>query len=141
MTTATDTLTLDPLSETMQTLDALIDRHVTLSLDIARLRQELADVAAELKLRKAQALLAVEGKNETERKASLTLTLHGDADYRRLVEQERTLRQKLTELEARLWATRQRVAVCLSLLKLAAEADAGEGAAAGAGAMEMEAVP
>ncbi len=121
--TATDTrtLTLDPLSETIQTLDALIDRHAALSLDIARLKQQLADLAEERRVREAVLALGIEGKNEGERQARHRLALCADADYRRMVEEERTLRQQLAESEATLQATRWRVATCLSLLRLAAE--------------------
>ncbi len=119
----TPTLTLDPLSEAVQTLDALIDRHVTLSLDIARLKQQLADLAEERRVREAVLALAIEGRNEGERQARHRLTLCADADYRRLTDQERTLRGKLAEAEARLWSTQKRFAVCLCLLKLAAAAE------------------
>ncbi len=141
MTTRTDTptLTLDPVATTLETIDAVLERSEALAIGVARLRQELDDVRSELKLREARTLLAVDGRNETERKAQLALALHGDGDYRRMVEVERTLRQKLSEAEARLWVTQKRFAVCLALLRLAAEAEAS--ADDGAGAMEMEAVP
>ncbi len=121
------------VAETLATIDALITRAVTLSHEAARLKQTLADLGAEQKLRKAVLALGVEGKNETERQARLRLELCSDADARRLAEAERVARRRLVETATALWATQKRLAVCLALLKLAADAEAdADGAAGGA---------
>ncbi len=128
----------DPIAETVATIDVLIARHVALTGEAARLRQELADLHAEQELRKAHRILAgLPGRNEAERSANLTVDLAADADYRRLRETERATRQRLVETEAEAWAARQRLSVCLALLKLAAtddDTDAGADADGAAGA-------
>lgn len=126
MTTApAPTPALDPVAETLATIDALLERSEALAAEVARLRQELDDVRHEQKLREAHFVLSgLPGKNEAERHAELSLRKHCDGDFRRMVAEERTLRQKLSEAESRLWSTRQRVHVCLALLRLAASAEA-----------------
>jgi hypothetical protein len=114
----------DPLSETLATIDTLIARAVTLSHDIAHLKQDLADLAEERRVREAVLALGIEGKNETERLARLRLAVASDADYRRMAEDEKAARRKLAEAEAALWAAKQRLAVTLALLPLAADAGA-----------------
>jgi hypothetical protein len=108
------------IAETLATIDTLITRAVTLAREAARVRLELEDLRAEQKLREAVLLLGIEGRNEAERQARLRLELAADGDYRRMAGEERDTRLKLAEVEARLWATRQKVATCLTLLKLAA---------------------
>jgi hypothetical protein len=121
-------VTPDPLSETLDTIDALITRAVALSQDVARFKQELSDLTEERRVREAVLLLGVEGKNESERQARLRLELAADADYRRMAEEEKAARRKLAEVEAKLWAARMKVHTCLALFKLAAgQAEEGEG--------------
>jgi hypothetical protein len=120
----------DPLAETLATIDTLIDRGVRLSQEAARVRLELEDLRAEQKLREAMVALSIEGRSEAERTARLRLELSGDADYRTLLQAEKDVRLRLAEVEAKLWAARQKVAVCLALLRLAAgQAEEGEGEA------------
>jgi hypothetical protein len=122
--------TTDPLSATLATIDALITRAVALSQDIARLKQELSELGEERRLREAVLLLSIEGRNEAERQARLRLELSSDADYRTLLQAEKDARLKLAEVEGKRWASRQKVAVCLALLRMAAgpgEAEEGEG--------------
>jgi hypothetical protein len=114
-----------PLAETLATIDALITRAVALSQDIARCKQDLADLAEERRLREAVLALSIEGKNDTERQARLRLELSSDADYRRMRDAEREARARLAEAETALWAAKQRLTACLALLRLAADAETG----------------
>lgn len=114
---------INPVTEAIDTIDALINRAVGLAGDIARLRQELEDLRHEQKLREAHFVLnGLQGRNEQERMASLTMLKHADADFRRLTEDERSARLKLAELEAQIWAARQKLAVSVVLLRLATQA-------------------
>jgi hypothetical protein len=122
-------VTPDPLSETLDTIDALITRAVALSQDIARCKQDLADLAEERRLREAVLALGVEGKNDTERQARLRLELAADADYRTLLQAEKDARLRLAEVEAKLWAARMKVHTCLALLRMAAGQGEAEGEA------------
>jgi hypothetical protein len=148
MTTANITNTATPpaeaditvaVAETLATIDTLIDRGVRLSQDAARLRLALSDLRAEQKLREAMLLLGVEGRNEAERQARLRLELANDADVRRLLDAEKDARLRLAEVEAKLWASRQKVAVCLALLRLAATSAEGEDAGQAEAEAEEEA--
>jgi hypothetical protein len=127
------------VAETLATIDVLLAQTVTLSREGARLKQELSDLAEERRVREAVLLLGVEGKNESERQARLRLELAADADYRRMLDAERDTRTKLAEVEAKRWAARQKVAVCLALLRMAAgQAEGEEGEAGQAEAVEAE---
>jgi hypothetical protein len=109
------------VAETLATLDELLAQTVALSQEATRVRLALSDLRHEQRLREAHFVLnGLAGKNEQERQANLALLTHCDADYRRMAGEERAARLKLAEVEARLWATRQKVAVCLALLRLAA---------------------
>jgi hypothetical protein len=80
----------DPLAETLATIDVLLAQTVTLSQDAARLKQELAELGEERRVREAVLALGISGKNESERAARLRLELSGDADYRTLLRPRRT---------------------------------------------------
>jgi hypothetical protein len=108
------------VAETLATIDELIVQTVALSQDAARLKQELAELGEERRVREAVLLLSIEGRNEAERQARLRLELSSDADYRTLLQAEKDARLKLAEVEGKRWASRQKVAVCLALLRLAA---------------------
>jgi hypothetical protein len=108
------------ITETLEAVDDLTALAVRLALEAARLRLALSDLRAEQKLREAMVALSIEGRSESERQARLKVALSADADYRTLLQAEKDARLKLAELEAKRWATRQKVAVCLALLRLAA---------------------
>ena len=134
MTTTLDTAHPDVrIAAVLSTIDVLLARQLALAEQVAHLRERLADLAADRRLREAMATLATEGRNETERAARLRLALAGDADYRAGLDGERQTRLELARREAELWATRMKMHACLALLRLAggdAGADAG-GAEAG----------
>jgi hypothetical protein len=121
------------IAEVLSTIDVLLARQLALAEQVAHLRERLAGLAEERRLREAMATLATEGRNETERAARLRLTLAADGDHRAGLDGERQTRLELARREAELWATRMKVHTCLALLRLAggdAGADAG-GAEAG----------
>lgn len=131
---------LAPLEDILATIDVLLGRLVALATEQARLKARIDDLHVERKLREAQTALTIEGKNAEERAARLTIALAADGDYRRLIEDDRSTRLRLTELEASAWSTKFKLRVCLTLLKLAAETEEdsadgdGEGEPDGAGA-------
>jgi hypothetical protein len=132
MTAALDTAHPDVrIAEVLSTIDVLLARQRALAEQVAHLRERLAGLAEERRLREAMALLSAEGRNAEERAARLRLQLAADADYRAGLDAERQTRLELARQEAALWAVRMKVHTCLALLKLAggqAEAEAeGEG--------------
>jgi hypothetical protein len=130
MTATLDTAHPDVrITEVLSTIDVLLARQLALAEQVGHLRERLAGLAEDRRLREAMALLSAEGRNTEERTARLRLTLAADADYRAGLDAERQTRLELARQEAALWATRMKVHTCLALLKLAggqAEAE-GEG--------------
>ncbi len=125
MQTPTSTPERTAVAQTLATLDDLSERYRATCHQLALLRAWLADVHADRALREARHALAVEGKNEAERRARLTLAIACDADLRRLDDDERRARQRLAETEAELTVLRWRVQACLALLRgLTGQADA-----------------
>jgi hypothetical protein len=132
MTAALDTAHPDVrIAEVLSTIDVLLARQRALAEQVAHLRERLAGLAEERRLREAMALLSAEGRNAEERAARLRLQLAADGDHRAGLDEERRARLELARQEAALWAVRMKVHTCLALLKLAATSGQGEGDAEG----------
>jgi hypothetical protein len=140
MTAALDTAHPDVrITAVLSTIDVLLARQLALAEQVAHLRERLAGLAEERRLREAMALLSAEGRNAEERTARLRLQLAADGDVRRLMEAEKDARLKLAEVEAELWATRMKARACLTLLRLAAGQTEGEEGEVGQAEAEGEA--
>jgi hypothetical protein len=128
MTAALDTAHPDVrIAEVLSTIDVLLARQLALAEQVAHLRERLAGLAEERRLREAMALLSAEGRNAEERAARLRLQLAADGDHRAGLDAERQTRLELARQEAALWGTRMKTRVCLTLLRLAATSEQGEG--------------
>ncbi len=76
--------------------------------DMATARQELVEAQAEMDHLEARAVLGIEGKNETERKAKLTLLLGEMVPYQDVVAEVRVIRAKLVDAERRVTILKER---------------------------------
>ena len=93
----------DPAGELDLWDEAIADLSLAMR-DAAEARAQIDALTVQLDRLEAGAVLAVEGKNESERKARLTLALADDARYE-------TCRQRLAEARQALWDAERRVAV------------------------------
>ena len=110
MTLATIT-TLRPVDSIMAELDgwdsAITELDQALK-DVAEARDELGRLHWDIELIEAKATLMAEGKNADERKANVTLALHGDPQYRAKVDRQEATKKQLAVAERRIAVTKER---------------------------------
>ena len=104
---------LDELDTLIAELDAALAEQNTARLVVA-------DAEMEMSLREASATLTIDGRNEAERKARLTLALRSDPAYQQLAQTARHARAGLLDAERRLTVIRQRIALVRAALTLLA---------------------
>ena len=101
-------------------LDTLIsDLDATLA-DQAAARLAVADAAAEMAIIDASLALSIEGKNEAERKARLTLALRDDGGYQELCRVAREARAALHDADRRATVIKARMQLVRAALALLA---------------------
>jgi hypothetical protein len=108
-----DIITIDALKARQTALDGLHDWDesiVSLSValaDAATARDRLSQLADELSLAEARIVLSVEGRNEAERKANLTIALAEHEPYRALIAEQRRRRLALADAERRIAVSKE----------------------------------
>ena len=100
---------LDELDDLISLIDSVIG-------DQCAARAVLADAEMEQAIIEAEHTLSVEGKNETERKARLTLTLRDDAAYQTHAAAAREARAALHQCDRRLTVAKLRVTLVKAAL-------------------------
>src|SRR5581483_1802568 len=121
---AIPTITIDPdrtgaLLDELDDLIALID---TVMQEQITARVVLADAELEQAIIEAEHTLNIEGRNDAERKARLTLALRDDVAYQTHASAAREARGMLHDCERRLTVARLRV----TLIRVALQHDLGE---------------
>ena len=104
----------------LDTYDSAITELDAALSDAARERLIIHETGAELALLEAHASLTVEGRNEAERKARLTLALHDSSAYEQARVRDRDARFRLADAERRATVARERCRLLRSALALAA---------------------
>ncbi len=84
-------------------------------------RLVIADAELEMSIIEASVTLTVEGRNETERKARLTLALAEDAGYRTHAQAARDARLAMWEAERAIAVVKQRIGLVRAALALLAD--------------------
>lgn len=110
-------------SASLSALDAWGDQVVTLNLaltDAASARDRMAESADALSLIEAEVTLSIEGKNEPERKARLTLALAAHAGYQETRGAQRETRLRLADAERRAEMARQQCRLLREATRLGA---------------------
>lgn len=102
---------LDELNTLIADLDAVL-------ADQSAARLTIADAEAEMSLIEASLALTTEGKNESERKARLTLALRDDAGYQELARVARDSRAALYDADRRLAVIKERCRLVRAALAL-----------------------
>lgn len=110
-------------SAPLAALDAWGDQIVALNLaltDAARARDRLTETAEALSLIEAEVTLSIDGKNEPERKARLTLALAAHMGYQDARTAQRQVRLKLSDAERRAEMSRQQCRLLREATRLGA---------------------
>ena len=102
---------LDELDDLISSLDATL-------ADQRTARLVLADAESEAAIIEASITLTVEGRNEQERRARLTLALRDDAGYQELTRVAREARASLYDCERRLAVLKARVGLVRAAIAL-----------------------
>lgn len=100
--------------------EATIDQLDAALRDTATARATLDRLAVQMDRAEARHLLAVEGRNEAERKARLTLTLADDPAYERLREEREEARDHLALADRAVQVLRERCRLLRAALAIAA---------------------
>jgi ParB-like chromosome segregation protein Spo0J len=87
--------------------------------DAADARRALSDAEDAIAMLEAEAALTVEGRNDTERKARLLLTLCDHPDYRAHAVQRDTAHDRVREAERRVVVTKERCRLLRAAVMLA----------------------
>ena len=108
---------LDAYDSAIAELDAALT-------DAARERLIIHEAGTELALMEAQVSLTVEGRNEAERKARLTVALHENSEYEQARVRDRDARFRLADAERRVMVARERCRLLRCALEGASRAGA-----------------